>query len=200
MQKRAVWFARGLATGVVWLLLAGLVSPGAPAATLERSLADMVRAADGIYRGTVVEKTCSWDDDRTAIFTHYTLRVSEVWLGPAREELTLSERGGEVGGIGLHVPGTPVYRVGEEVVVFTHRHGGRAMTLFWTEGKFSVRAGAAAPRPAGTPTDRPAGTPAHRSAAPEEPVAIQSTGPIAPMTLARLRERVAAIVSEEATP
>lgn len=104
-----------------------------------RSLEALARSADLVCRGTITSAEAAWDDDHRLIYTHYTLDVLEVWAGDVPKTLRFTETGGEVGGVGLHVPGVPRYHVGEEVVFFGHHEKGRLMTLWFSEGKFTVQ-------------------------------------------------------------
>jgi hypothetical protein len=154
-----------------------------------RSLDELVGAADGVYQGIVTDKTCAWNEDHTAIVTHYRLEVSSTWVGAPTAELILTERGGEIDGLGLMVPGTPSYRVGEQVVVFTHRGNGRLMTLFWTQGKFTLRQ-----LPAGSAAD------GGEESAEAERMAVQAAGLVPSMPVAELKNRVTALAAQGATP
>ena len=184
---------RLLSVGSLSVLCAGALFAAVPRAgavvVQPRSLDELVGAADGIYQGTVTEKTCAWNEDHTAIVTHYRLDVSSTWAGPPTAELVLTERGGEVGGLGLMVPGTPSYRVGEQVVVFTHRGDGRLMTLFWAQGKFTLRR-----VPANSAAD------AGEESGEAVTMAVQAAGLVPSMPIAELRRLVTGLAAQGATP
>jgi len=97
-----------------------------------------VAQADGIYLGRVLDKRCAWNDERTRIYTHYTVEVEQSFKGfpPGRFELV--ELGGEVDGLAMEVEGTPSYAPGERAVIFVHAERGRLMTLHWFQGKLAV--------------------------------------------------------------
>jgi hypothetical protein len=73
------------------------------------------------------------------LWTHYRVRVLDGIKGNPPTEITVSEPGGELNGIGMAVEGAVEYRAGEEVVLFLYRTpiGFWRASGYW-QGKFDV--------------------------------------------------------------
>lgn len=131
------------------LLLASLLlslTPAYAAATVmvEVPIEDMARAADAIVMGRVVrtEVRVVIDPARGAMpHTLTEIRVAEWIAGSGGATVVIDELGGEIQGQGLAIAGTPVYRVGEEVIVFLERADGRLRTYAMAQGRFEIRRG-----------------------------------------------------------
>ena len=104
----------------------------------------LTERADRVVLGTVESQVSRWTDDRQAIYTDVTLRVTRVYKGAVVPGATVVVRreGGVVDGMGMRVFGAAQFSVGEEVVVFMERRGGAEYTVGMTQGKLRVFAGA----------------------------------------------------------
>ena len=123
-----------------------------------QDLDGLVRLADRIVSGTVVDQRSEWGD--RVILTDVTLRLGHCYKGSCEgDHLTVRVFGGEVDDLGMHVEGEPNFQVGEEVFVFlqeipplprlagapperpTRDHDGspRFRTVGMAQGKFTVR-------------------------------------------------------------
>ena len=71
------------------------------AAMRKLSMEDLVRKADTIVLGTVIQQESAWDAQHTAIYTDVTLAVERVLAGTSEEVVTLRVAGGSVGGMGM---------------------------------------------------------------------------------------------------
>lgn len=99
----------------------------------------VVRSSPRAFRGVVTKSWSAWDAGRTAIWTHYEIRVAETLRGPGVATFTMSEPGGVVGGLGMEVPGAPRFRIGEEAVVFAYQTPlGYWRVRGWGQGRFRV--------------------------------------------------------------
>jgi hypothetical protein len=81
-----------------------------------------------------------WNQERTRIYTYVTLDVERYLKGGngSRTE-TIRLLGGRVGPYLAMVPGTPQFRLGEEVLLFTAGAGARIPTVLGLSlGKFTV--------------------------------------------------------------
>ena len=118
-----------------------------PATTVAVMMFDeMVADSAAIVQGRVVRSWASWDPDRTAIWTHYEIRVESTLKGKAGSTIIISEPGGELDGRHMQVVGAPHYEVGEEAVVFAAPTPvGYLRTCGWGQGKFAVRANPQSP-------------------------------------------------------
>ncbi|MFH1845328.1 MAG: hypothetical protein ABIF77_19260 [bacterium] len=102
------------------VLLSALAAP-VTAAIVEYSLDQMVGGSEALVRGRVVSLHCHWlDGPGSIIVTDVGFAVAESWLGSLRSGQTLEFQvvGGEVGGIGQRREHEPVFRLGEEAVLF----------------------------------------------------------------------------------
>jgi hypothetical protein len=92
-----------------------------------------------IVIGSVESTRSRWSDDHKKIFTDVDLRVSESLKGGGAERLTLTQLGGEMDGIRYSVPGGPLFRRGEEAVVFVWRDArGTPQVNGLAQGKFDI--------------------------------------------------------------
>jgi hypothetical protein len=105
------------------------------AVTVELTNGDLATKADQIVVGTVTSLKSEWNEKRTSIHTLITIKVDKYVKGAGANEITVTIEGGEVGGIGQKTSDTPVFTLGEEVVVFTNKDG--RLVGAW-QGKFNV--------------------------------------------------------------
>lgn len=117
-----------------------VVSGGLEASTVRRlTLNEMAVRADQIFTGEVVGIASQLNARRTGIYTFVTIEVDEYLKGGRRNLLTLRFLGGEAEGYRLVVPGSPVFHLGEEVLVFSDGGAGRIPTVLgMAAGKFTV--------------------------------------------------------------
>ncbi|MEZ5365825.1 MAG: hypothetical protein R2748_26710 [Bryobacterales bacterium] len=117
-----------------------LVAVWLPAATVPRmSFEQIVRDSPRAVHGVVVRSWSAWDAQRTAIWTHYEVRVSETLRGPSAQTLIISEPGGVVEDVAMSVPGAPRLEVGEEAVLFAYPTPlGHWRIRGWGQGRFPV--------------------------------------------------------------
>ncbi len=107
-------------------------------------IVDLDRLAEessAIVHGQIVSSRVEWNHGHTAILTLYTVRAERYLKGFLGETFELTEPGGELDGLALHVPGAPHFRVGEEVVLFvwTDNLYGRHQAIGFEQGVFRVR-------------------------------------------------------------
>lgn len=103
------------------LLLLALVvwAPPVRALTvLPATFEELVRESASVVHGRVQHVHAAWTTDRKTIQSTITLEVIDAFKGTATETATFVVPGGEAGGRILVVPGAPVFRAGDEVVVF----------------------------------------------------------------------------------
>ena len=124
-----------------WLCWSLLVVAGSLEASTIRYLPldQMAVRADQIFTGEVVGIASQLNARRTGIHTFVTIEVDEYLKGGRRRLLTLRILGGEAEGYRLVVPGSPVFHLGEEVLVFSDGGAGRIpAVLGMAAGKFTV--------------------------------------------------------------
>ena len=93
---------------------------------LPATFEELVRESAAVVHGRVREVHAAWTADRRTIQSTVTLEVIDAFKGTATETASFVVPGGEAGGRILVVPGAPVFRPGDEVVVFL---AGRAPAL-----------------------------------------------------------------------
>jgi len=125
------------------LLVASVFWGGAPSPVMAvvltpTTLEELTTSADGVFLGRVIQKESVLDPERKLIFTKYTFSIERTISGAPASTVVLTELGGEVGDLGMGVPGSPEYELGEEAVVFYRAGKQRLMTLRWSEGKFRI--------------------------------------------------------------
>ena len=104
-------------------------------------LEDMVRDATAIVHARVVRSGSRLVVDEAQPHTLTELSVIEWLAGEGGGQITIDELGGSVGGAGMIIAGTPVYRAGDEVVVFLRSTPDGYRTLGMVQGQFVVRPG-----------------------------------------------------------
>lgn len=117
-----------------------VLSGGLEASTVRRlTLDEMAVQADQILTGQVVGIASQVNARRTGIYTFVTIEVEEYLKGGRRNLFTLRFLGGEAEGYRLVVAGSPVFHLGEEVLVFSDGGAGRIPTVLgMAAGKFTV--------------------------------------------------------------
>ena len=89
---------------------------------------EMAGRADRIFVGTCVEARNEADPERGIVATRYTFSVSRAIKGVVGATVTFRQYGGKSGKRRTVVEGLPVYRPGEEVVLFLKPDGGWGLT------------------------------------------------------------------------
>ena len=112
-------------TGVLALVLLAAL-PAAAAVLVPAGLAELSREAGAIVHGRVVGVEGVWTAGRRGIETVVTLPVTTALKGQPGGEVRLRVPGGELGRYRSVMVGAPVFREGDEVIVFL---GGRAPAL-----------------------------------------------------------------------
>ena len=125
----------------IWVLLLLLLAPSARATTSVRlDTRGLVHGSSDIVVGRVAATRCLWDEGRRHIFTEVEIEVSRSLKGEPGERITLRQLGGELDGMRYTVPGAPLFRPGEEALLFVWRdRDGQAQVNGLGQGKFDVR-------------------------------------------------------------
>jgi len=124
----------------VCVVLATLVAGNLEATTLQRmDLPEIVETADRVVHARVLDRRSYWDEARTQIFTDTDFEVLDQAKGDGPRFLTITLLGGTVGIIDMIVPGTPVFDIDEEVVLFTEpRPDGRKHLVGLSQGVMRI--------------------------------------------------------------
>lgn len=119
-----------------------LLPASASAVVLEPlSLEEMVDIADAIVVGHVVSRTSRYDSPprENRIVTDVVVVVEQTLKGEPGSFVVVTVPGGVVDGKGQMVPGGPVLKEGEEVVLFLNRTDGFSRTIVgFSQGLFLV--------------------------------------------------------------
>jgi hypothetical protein len=112
------------------------------ATTVRRlSFDDLVRKAEVIVAGQVIDSRTYRTSDGKLILTSYTVRVGDNLKGKTPPMLTITTVGGKVGDTMLRVFGMPQFQAGENTVLFLERSGAYTTVVGLNQGKFSVSNG-----------------------------------------------------------
>ena len=135
-RLRSPGMARSAALTVLLLLGTSLSwATLVPRLTVEQ----MVDESASVVEGTVLRKWAAWDGAHQFIWTHYEIEVTDILKGVVGSTVTVSEPGGEVGGMHMSIASVPTYEVGEQVVILlSPTEIGFFRTCGWGQGKFSV--------------------------------------------------------------
>jgi hypothetical protein len=133
-----------------FLILAGVLAlalsatPASPSQVLHQTLRDLTLGSSDVVIGRVEEMSTRWNESHTKIVTDVTVSVSESLKGTPGERLVLTQLGGDLDGFRYAVPGSPLFRPGEEALLFVWRDAkGRAQVNGLAQGKFDIRTDAA---------------------------------------------------------
>ncbi len=125
--------------GVRLLILLATATLAGRAATLERlSLEEMAAKSTAIVRGRVA---ASWAAAHgPLIYTHYTIRVTERWKGPAAAQIEVVVPGGTAGGLRQSFSGVPKLSAEGEYVLFLWTGpSGLTHIIGLTQGVFDIQ-------------------------------------------------------------
>lgn len=138
LLSRMMWFVG------VGLFCLGLFGPSVPAQAsivLQLSDQEMTTQAHRIVRGKVVRKYSVWEKADRRIYTYVTIAVLDMIKGIANtSEVVIRQVGGTANGLGMHVPGTASFKLGEEVLVFLEksRDSSHHLVMGMSYGKYQV--------------------------------------------------------------
>ncbi|HVP15115.1 MAG TPA: hypothetical protein VMS88_06200 [Terriglobales bacterium] len=119
-------------------------SPAVATQVVHQSLRDLTLGSSDIVIGQVAETRAHWNPSHTKIITDVTFHVSQSLKGGPGDVLTLTQLGGDADGFRYAVPGSPLFRPGEQALLFVWRDPqGRAQVNGLAQGKFDIRTDAA---------------------------------------------------------
>jgi hypothetical protein len=125
-----------LATALAVILFAAAAGASQ---VLHQTLRELTLGSSDIVIGLVEGTSAHWDGSHRKIITEVTVRVSESLKGAPAERITLTQLGGDLDGFRYSVPGSPLFRPGEEALLFVWRDAkGRAQVNGLAQGKFEI--------------------------------------------------------------
>lgn len=134
---------RQIRGGALFVLLVLFSTPQALLATsiLQVDVDALLEDARYVVEGEVIASEARWNEDKTRIATHVTIRIKDVVKGNERPAtMTVSFSGGVVGDNGLHVSGMVYPAVGETGIYFLNNPAQRYVNplVGWGQGHFRV--------------------------------------------------------------
>ena len=122
-------------------LTAWLATPSpAGATTLRRiDLPELVHRADLVVHARAIEKKVYWNAAGTQIHTDTLFDILDHAKGQGQKRLTVTMLGGRIGPVEMSADGTPVFEIGEEVLLFTSpRPDGMKNLVGYSQGVMRV--------------------------------------------------------------
>jgi len=112
----------------------------ASATTLQRmDLDDLTAQSHAVVYGKVVASRTAWDRTHSVIYTFYTVEPIVYLKGQLGRSFELQEMGGELDGLVIRVPSAPVFKVGDEEVLFVWTDAlGRHLIIGMEQGALGV--------------------------------------------------------------
>lgn len=125
---------------LAWIGIVAFALPIGAATQRAIKLDGLVEKADVIFIGKAVEQECAWNTEHTRIYTRTTFQVDEYLKGNAGDLLTIETPGGVTEGVGMLVPGVPVFRLQGKNLIFvnTGPRTGTHRVLGWAQGRFRI--------------------------------------------------------------
>lgn len=120
------------------VMIAALIAAPAFATTvMKMDLSELVSKSDAIVQGTVESVDMRWENQ--SIYTYTSIRVDEGMKGGPRRAILLKHPGGKIGSLHLDIPGMPVFKQGDQVIVFARdRKDGTFDLVGLGQGKYDV--------------------------------------------------------------
>jgi hypothetical protein len=134
-RHRSTGWIAGVSLGVTAMAAA------AGAQVVPMTMPELVREADRIVRGQVVDQRSQRvrTADGELIVTLVTVRVQRTLKGEPRLQLFLEFPGGTVGTESLELPGMAVFEPGDRAVLFLHDRGSQLSPIVgYAQGHFAI--------------------------------------------------------------
>jgi hypothetical protein len=132
---KRVHFAAAMAA-LLWLEIA----PAHSTTIRHLDIRELTEQSSDIVIGQVRSVRRRWNETHTRVVTDVEFRVARRLKGARAGRLLLMQPGGTIGDRRDTVPGGPVFRPGEEALLFLWRDArGRAQVNALAQGKFDIR-------------------------------------------------------------
>jgi len=116
-----------------------LALPAGATQVIRMDTRELVRSSSDIVVGSVEKVRSSWNAAHTRIVTEVTVNVGEALKGTGGSSVTITQMGGEVGGMRLSIAGSPVFQPGEQALLFLWTDAkGRRLVNGLAQGKFDI--------------------------------------------------------------
>jgi len=93
------------------------------------SLDSLVQSSEFVIYGRVIESRALWDPATATIWTRTELLVIDGPKGQPGKSVAITEPGGIMNGRGVLYPGTPQFKLDQEVVLFLYRAPGNRLRV-----------------------------------------------------------------------
>jgi hypothetical protein len=123
---------------ITFILSAFLGINSVMALMIKMTTPELTKQAKAIIRGKVTDMRSEWDPERRFIWTLVTISVSKCIKGDTLpgEEVIVKIPGGVVGQIGQVTEDTPIFKRGEDVLLFISPEVYRGEKVFRVNGNF----------------------------------------------------------------
>ena len=123
---------------LVSMLLVLFLSP-TQAQLQTMSTQQLTEQSSAVVLGTCESMESYWVDGNSKIFTRVKIRGQQALKGDISAAAEITVPGGKIGNIVYEVTDMPVFREGEEVLLFVWQHPtGKQLVMGGTQGKLSV--------------------------------------------------------------
>jgi hypothetical protein len=103
------------------------------------STKELTEESSSVLLGTCTRMESYWADGNSKIFTRIRIRGQQYIKGDLGAEAEITVPGGRIGDVNYEVSDMPVFREGEEVLLFVWSHPtGKQLVIGGTQGKFSI--------------------------------------------------------------
>jgi len=103
------------------------------------STQQLTEQSTAVVLGTCEQMESYWTDGNSKIFTRIKIRGQQYLKGDLGAEAEITVPGGQIGNTIYEVTDMPVFRKGEEVLLFIWSHPtGKQLVIGGTQGKFSI--------------------------------------------------------------
>ncbi len=123
---------------ITFILVTFLGINSVMALMIKMTTPELTKRARAIVRGKVTDMRSEWDPERRFIWTLVTISVSKCIKGDTLpgQEIILKIPGGVVGQIGQLTEDTPIFKRGEDVLLFINPEVYRCKKVFRVTGNF----------------------------------------------------------------
>jgi hypothetical protein len=123
---------------ITFILFSFLGINSVMALMIKMTTPELTKQAQAIIRGKVTDMRSEWGPERRFIWTLVTISVSRCIKGDTRpgQEVVLKIPGGVVGPIGQLTEDTPIFKKGEDVLLFMNPEVYRGKKVFRVTGNF----------------------------------------------------------------
>jgi hypothetical protein len=128
-----------VSSAIIALILFGFLGINSVMALMiKMTTPELTKHSQAIIRGKVTDMRSEWDPERRFIWTLVTISVSKSIKGDnlPGQEIIIKIPGGVVGQIGQVTEDTPIFKKGEDVLLFINPLTYRGKKVFRVTGKF----------------------------------------------------------------